>query len=486
MRIRIAVLLIALSASCAQQTSLLRLAPRSLPKLAGGQDSPIGARAVGDEIKQPARPVVEVSEFSAVPDAQVSETEVFSFLEQQLAAKDRAKLIAVGPGSSLLERLRYCLCRIQLGQTAKVMPELERLTRDHPKNPAPWRTLGIGYRQLNKSDQEIYAYQQVYKLDGPGHEVCPSVIRVLGDSMLASPSHQDSGIAFLREELGKGVEFAWAGRRLADVFSLQERHVEGLFCLDAALGRDPDSAILRYRKGVMLFDMYRLVAAKKLLSPLVEHELVGVYAKEHLLRCHLLSREMEMARKLSRELLAIENVGAQRKILYQNLAEQVTRGELGVVDCYSVLRGHKSIKVRIGVLGMLASRGKTIGVASRALQIAANSTEPMLRIEAIRLLASSSGQPLKDMEFGFLDMDAKVRAMAATVSPALVKQTPALKAALTKMVLNAMETEQDAYAFRSMHEAMRAITGTLMEIPFGAAKDPEQRNKLAKAWRDLQ
>jgi hypothetical protein len=127
-----------------------------------------------------------------------------------------------------------------------------------------------------------------------------------------------------------------------------------------------------------------------------------------------------------------------------------------------------------------------MGVATRALQIAANSTEPLLRIEAIRLLASSSNQPLKDMEFGFLDADAKVRAMAATVSPALVKQTPALRPALAKMVLKAMAAEQDAYAFRSMHEAMRGITEVLLEIPFGAAKDPEQRSKLVKAWRDQQ
>ena len=52
------------------------------------------------------------------------------------------------------------------------------------------------------------------------------------------------------------------------------------------------------------------------------------------------------------------------------------------------------------------------------------------------------------------------------------------------LVLEALTAEQDPYAFRSLHQAMQGLTGAVIEIPFGAAKDPEQRRRLVQAWRD--
>lgn len=465
-----------------------RLAPRELPTVVQWRDPVIkpSPRKVDPVTPtQPAKPAVEIAAFSAVPAARVLEIEVFEFLQKTLAAKDgRAALSAVDPGTTLAERLQYCLCRIQLGLPTKVIPELERLTRDHPNNPTVWRILGIGYRQVAKTGEEINAYRRCYDLDSPEHLVCPNVIRVLGTTMLDSPAHGDGAVAFLREELAKGPEFEWAARRLAILLSSQERHGEGLFCLEAGLLRNPRSALLRYSKGAILFDLHRLDAAKAVLEPLLDNEVVGKYAKEYLLRTHLLSGEIGRAKTLCQELQALEGLDDQHRELYRNLSNQLNRGDLGVVDCYAILRGHKSMKVRLGVLGKLARNEKSPAVASRALLIAANSGEALMRIQALRLLVSLSGQPLVDLQGGFRDTDSKVRAMAATVAAGLAGQDSRHKSALVTMVLETLAVEKDPYAFRSLHQAMQELTGAIIEIPFGGAKDPEQRRRLLKAWRD--
>jgi len=477
-----------MSAGCAPPTANARLAPRQLPDVAPGPARPeVRPPSVpsdkGATPAVPAKPAVEVAEFSAVPAATVLEVVVFKFLEDLLARKDRAALEAVEPGSTLEERLKYCLCRIQLGSAAKMVGELERQARDHPDNPAVWRLLGIAYHQVKQTAKEIDAYRRCYKLDSPKHAVCPNVTRVLGDTVLAKASYASEALAFLREELAAGPEFEWAARRLADLLGRQERHAEALFCVEAGLARNPSSGLLRYTKGVLLFDLYRLDAAKAVLEPLLANKVLGKYAKEYMFRVCLLKGEIAQARKLCEELLAMDGLDEQHKKLYTAMSDQVTRGDLGVVDCYAVLRGHKRIKVRVDVLGKLA-RNDAPSVATRALRIAANSQEAFMRVEALRLLVRRSSQPVADLKVGFADLDAKVRAMAATVAGAMSKTHPRRVSELVPMVLETLAAEKDSYAFRALHQALCELTGITVALPFGAAKDPEERSRLVKSWRE--
>lgn len=487
MRTRIAVLLVALSASCTQTNTERRLAPRDLPTI--GPDAAKTPRVTPKVAggSQPAKPGVEVAEFLAVPPERVLEDQVFAFLQKLLEFRSRARLLAVVPGTTLMARLQYCLCRIQLRRAAQIIPELERLTRDHPTNATVWRILGIAYGEVKQLDQEIQAFQKCYEVDVPGQRTCQNVIPVLGERMLARPALRDAAIGFMREQLAKGPEFMWAAVRLVDVLSAGERHAEGLVCVDAALLRAPDSALLKYRKAVVLFDLHRLKEAVAILEPLVDHQEFGLYAKEHLVRSYLLEKRQVDAQKLVDQLLLVEGIDEKLKTLYRHLASQVSTGQLGLVDVYSILRGCDSLKVCLHCLEELIEKNRQRPqIMERALHIAFNSDHPLLRIEALGHLADLSSQPLVDLRAGFSDVEAKVRAMAAMVSPVVAQRNPAKRTVVVAMVFEAMEKEleKDAYAFRILHKAMGALTGVEMEFPFGTAKDLELRRDLVKAWKD--
>ena len=143
----------------------------------------------------------------------------------------------------------------------------------------------------------------------------------------------------------------------------------------------------------------------------------------------------------------------------------------------------QEIPVRVEVLGKL-SQNDAPSVATRALRIAANSQDAFMRVEALRLLVRRSSQPVADLKVGFGDQDAKVRAMAATVAGQMSKTHPRHVSALIPMVLDTLGAEKDSYAFRALHVALSELTGISMELPFGAAKDPDKRDQLVKAWRE--
>jgi len=64
---------------------------------------------------------------SKVPAARILEADVISFVKSLHAQYGRAGLIAVKPGETLVDRLRYCTSRVMLERTKEVLPELERL-----------------------------------------------------------------------------------------------------------------------------------------------------------------------------------------------------------------------------------------------------------------------------------------------------------------------------------------------------------------------
>ena len=48
------------------------------------------------------------------------------------------------------------------------------------------------------------------------------------------------------------------------------------------------------------------------------------------------------------------------------------------------------------------------------------------------------------------------------------------------LLLGYIAKENDAYAFRQMHGALVTLTGTAIELPFGAAKDPSGRRAIVE------
>ena len=120
-----------------------------------------------------------------------------------------------------------------------------------------------------------------------------------------------------------------------------------------------------------------------------------------------------------------------------------------------------------------------VRVREHSLRIAFNSESPVLRAEALILLMPQSTQPLVNVRAGLKDHDGKVRGTAAILAAAAKTDRDKLAGLLLEFMVN----ESDAYAFRQMHTALGRLTGAKIELPIGAAEDPEQRRGVLEQWQ---
>lgn len=487
LRTRITLLFFVLSASCTQPMSG-RLAPRELPDLVespnpGGESA---AGSSGAAAKQPGgAPVVAMP---PVPAATFTEAEVFEFVDQ-LLARGGTELAAVPPGTTLVDRLRYCLCRLHLDQSAVALPELQRLSEQHPDNPVVLRLLGVASEEADETHAAITAYRRSYDLDRKRTpRLVPTVARSLGDAMLLSPAHREAGIEFLREEIATGSQFVFAAAKLSAVYKALENFVECMACLDAGLKRDPDSLQLIFYKGLAELELHHIPKAVEILTPLAEHPVYGMETSWCLARAHFLAARFDAAQTAIDRLVAIKDLTGAERQRFTNMRDRILKAKVEgattykIWECCVILRGHPRIKLRLKVLGYLAKQKPK--VASLGLKIASNSDNPLLRVEALRLLVLRATHPLEDLEIGFGDTDSRVRAMAAELAAVLAKKTPERQPALIVMVMEALAKEADSYAFGNMHDALGSLTGVKIEMPYGGAKDPEKRAAVVKAWRE--
>ena len=112
-----------------------------------------------------------------------------------------------------------------------------------------------------------------------------------------------------------------------------------------------------------------------------------------------------------------------------------------------------------------------------AVAAALGQSEPILRVVAVR--ASEPMDPMfsDGLRRGLADPDPRVR--GASARRLAEDPDPILALDLAR---GALRAEEDAYAFRAIHEAMTVLVGTKVELPPGGESDPTVRSKTREAW----
>ncbi len=461
-----------------------RLAPKGVPRISD-TDTDVAPRPATQN-NEPIEPDAVVTSMPKVSAARILEADVISFVKSLHAQYGRAGLIAVKPGETLIDRLRYCTSRVMLERTKEVLPELERLAVDHPENPVVWRQLGWGKYWANDRDGADRCMRKAFELARrDGFATCPALPSFLGKLLLERSETQEEGVRLLRNELAEGQDYRRACWTLAAYFSRREQHIDALSCLDAAMERKPADQEFILGKAQVLLDIHRSEDVLKVLEPLLRKTPPDRYAIDTMLRARVLRKEFDEALALMDQLLSrTEVTPAERKDLQARREGLVEAKKVGFKkrlldwEVYAVLRGHPDLRERRHMLRQVVEQDN-VRVREHSLRIAFNSESPVLRAEALILLMPQSTQPLVNVRAGLKDHDGKVRGTAAILAAAAKTDRDKLAGLLLEFMVN----ESDAYAFRQMHTALGRLTGAKIELPIGAAEDPEQRRGVLEQWQ---
>jgi tetratricopeptide (TPR) repeat protein len=476
-----------LLACCSQPYARGRLAPRGVPGISDREpnrgERSVATRGTRDDAGNPVAPATALAK---VPAARVTETEVLAHVETLGARYGRAGLMALEPGDTLVDRLRYCTSRVILERTKEVLPELQRLAADHPDNPLVWRQLGWAHYWVDDQDAARRCMRQAYtlaKLDGC--QTCPHLPSFFGQLLIERRGTREEGVKLLRNELAEGTDYARACWTLAKHFSAREQHVQALACMDAALARAPGDTKLRVGKAKVLLDLHRPDEVLALLEPLLRESTPDRFAVETVMRARFLKAEFGAALALVDLLLNRSDLTADEKQDLQTRREEIAEakriGRKKLIrdwEVFAVLRGHPELQTRRLMLRNVVGQ-KNVRIRERALFIAFNSESPALRADALILLIPTSTDPMVNVRAGLKDENGNVRGTAAILAAGARKD----RDKLAGLVLEFLAKETDGYAFRQMHTALGKLTGVTVELPFGAAEDPKQRAVIVAAWQ---
>jgi hypothetical protein len=209
-------------------------------------------------------------------------------------------------------------------------------------------------------------------------------------------------------------------------------------------------------------------------------------------RAKLFARDYPRVVSLIDTYLVRPDLGEQDRETYIETRKQAVRALdtgarlVSTFEFAALIRGGKDLDSRLRALKTMATRsgpdaaGFKVEDARLAVFIAFRTEEPTLRAEALRLGIAVFEDPDQVLLEGLRDPDAFVRGMAA----ALVSELDPRPTSLEAPLMARLSVEADAYVFRQLHEALRVLTGADILLPFGAAENPEGRQKIAQQWRD--
>lgn len=424
-----------------------------------------------------------------VPKAGVTEAEVLDWLGALFVQFGAKALEKLEPGTTLVDRLRYCRSRLMLARAPEVLPELQRLAERHPENPMVWR--GLGNAQLlagNEADADA-SLRRAYDLDAASRFArCPTLPSYLGGRLLRRPATRERGVAILRRELAEGHHPAKAAIALAALFEAEERHAEAIACLDAGLRRDPNNKGLRGRKAVTLLQVMQTPEAVEILKALAAGEDSGLVPITWLMRAHWLDHDFDATIVVARRLAARSDLPEHLRKEVRGVIEQALtakevgrRGRFKNWELSAILRGDKSIGNRTRVLDLIGSNEQLDFVAG-GLRIAWNCDEPILRGRALQIQFARFPDRLANLREGFGDPDPKVRGIAAD----LITDSRVDRGQAVRTLLEFLAKERDSYAFRVMHASLNKLTHAGIDLPYGAAEDPAKRRAIVERWRQRQ
>jgi hypothetical protein len=288
--------------------------------------------------------------------------------------------------------------------------------------------------------------------------------------------------AELREAVAAGGAPAVpAALALIDWFAVREALREALAVADAAVAAAPGHPELEVVRARLLLDLARGDEAQA--------ALVAVLAAADLLPAHRLLVDAERARHaygpalealerlrsspahaawVSEHHTQLATAAAELRQMAGGAPHRHTPNEL-----LALVRGGDDLRLRRDALRALLG---VDAVRRRAIVVGLRQDEPILRVEAVRGIATEPAAADLLPE-ALADDDARVRAAACAVAGGW-RDPQAVP-----LLLAAMAEEQDGYAFRSAHQALAACSGLRVDLPPDAERSAERRASTLAEWR---
>ena len=163
---------------------------------------------------------------------------------QALARSDR--LAPIGEQS----RLTLALACIQLGRRHWARPHLERLRREHPKNPVyPQRLAAIFYTDQRFDEAEQLALEAIERDSGfgPAHDVLGQIREATGRFEEALEAYARAQVLQEKSESGDGWPSQHRGALLRELGRLEEAEK----ALQQAVAFNPELAAAHYEIGLL-------------------------------------------------------------------------------------------------------------------------------------------------------------------------------------------------------------------------------------------
>ena len=280
----------------------------------------------------------------------------------------------------------------------------------------------------------------------------------------------------LRELLRDPVEGPSAAFALIDLLTLDERFGDAIAVMAAVRAASPERVDLALVHARLLHDVWSLDEAARILDGLFgEHPDLALLALQR--------AELSVARgereRAAAFLAAVTGDDAfvrshRDRVLGLQEVLDAERPSWTARDLLALVRGGEGLAARRQAFEALLDEGP---LRRAAVAAALGQSEPILRVVAVR--ASEPMDPMfsDGLRRGLADPDPRVR--GASARRLAEGPDPILALDLAR---GALRAEEDAYAFRAIHEAMTVLVGTKVELPPGGESDPTVRSKTREAW----
>ena len=300
------------------------------------------------------------------------------------------------------------------------------------------------------------------------------------------------GERVLREELAEGDVPVEAAIVLVQSLLTQELHGEALAVLAAAQRRVGPNARLARLRLLVLQETWDLDAAEATAATWLETHPDDVAIRwstvdlarargdlaTALARLDALEADAgpEVRRMFGAEMLA----GTRRE-----LTEAIESGRpmLTPQDLLAQVRGATNDATRLQALQALLATPQTRAAAIRVGW--QQSDLDVLRVTVVRAFDPASPYFRARLQAALGDPSPAVRASAAKRIPELPTPGEGKPDPAIRLLLAALDAEEDDYAFEAVHRALTARVGARVRMPLAGARDPEVRSRIRNEWRQI-
>jgi tetratricopeptide (TPR) repeat protein len=305
----------------------------------------------------------------------------------------------------------------------------------------------------------------------------------LAEFACGHPHEAEARLAAMIPHSSHAVE---ATRRLVSHYWAERRLAEAKAVLDRMLRGHPGQRDVIFLRATLLAEEGEFDLAAEELQELVATKPASMM---HLLELVRVERargrfaEAEEALARARAEGAPEDLEAFGTSSLDQLAADLAREKASgqrvnftVREVRAILRGSKDRNKRLYALRQLAS-AQSRDVVRREVSDHLGDPDPEIRKAALHLLGRAGLVELEQIKAALADEDAGVRTSAAPVAMAFRGRREAVE-----LMLASLQREEDAGAFRAIHDALKDVSGTSVFLEPGAETKDARRREIVDAW----